>query len=161
MAPQTSLTITINFKTHFKTLRLPAFINASSIRKYDAMNKPNITISQSDYTKISTLIDALDCGQNCDRLIEELERADIVPDIELPSDVVRMHSTVTFAIATTHRTFTLKLVYPFEKNEHNSISILTPAGSALIGLAVGQRIEWALTPNGVPTFVMVKSVRNL
>lgn len=122
------------------------------------MNKPKIIISQSDYQKISQLLDALDGGQNCDRLIEELERADIVADSNIPENVVKMHSTVTFSIATTHRTFTLKLVYPYEKEQQNSISILTPAGSALIGLAVGQRIEWPLTPNGTPTIVTVKSV---
>ncbi|BCD98853.1 nucleoside diphosphate kinase regulator [Marinagarivorans cellulosilyticus] len=124
------------------------------------MKKPNVIISQSDYLKISNLLDTIDGGQNCDNLIEELERAQILPDKEMPDDVVKMHSTVTFSIATTHRTFTLKLVYPYERDKEKSISILTPAGSALIGLSVGQRIEWSLTQNSAPTTVTVKSVSN-
>ncbi|WP_420828098.1 GreA/GreB family elongation factor [Marinagarivorans cellulosilyticus] len=52
------------------------------------------------------------------------------------------------------------LVYPYERDKEKSISILTPAGSALIGLSVGQRIEWSLTQNSAPTTVTVKSVSN-
>ena len=59
-----------------------------------------------------------------------------------PPDVVRMGSTVTFKQDDGH-VRTLKLVYPAEESlDAHRISVMTPVGAALIGLAVGQSISW-------------------
>ena len=63
-------------------------------------------------------------------------------DTSLRSDVVRMGSTLRYATDTGEER-TVSLVYPVDANiEAGRISILTPIGTALIGLSSGQSIEW-------------------
>ena len=60
----------------------------------------------------------------------------------MPANVVRMGSTVTFKSDDGH-TRTLKLVYPVDESlDEHRISVMTPVGAALIGLAEGQSISW-------------------
>lgn len=78
-----------------------------------------------------------------DLLEEELSRAAVVHDEELPGDVVSMNSTVKFQDLEGGKETVVTLVYPPDSDiENNQISILTPVGSALIGLRVGQVIDW-------------------
>lgn len=75
-------------------------------------------------------------------LARELERATIAQESDL-SGVVRMGSRVIYRDDGTDSSREIVLVYPHEANiELNRISILTPVGAALIGLSVGQRIEF-------------------
>ncbi len=75
-------------------------------------------------------------------LARELERATITEENDLRG-VVRMGSRVTYRDDETGASREIVLVYPHEANiELNRISILTPVGAALIGLSVGQRIEF-------------------
>ncbi|TGN84364.1 nucleoside diphosphate kinase regulator [Bradyrhizobium yuanmingense] len=75
-------------------------------------------------------------------LARELERATIAQESDL-SGVVRMGSRVIYRDDGTGSSREIVLVYPHEANlELNQISILTPVGAALIGLSVGQRIEF-------------------
>ena len=75
-------------------------------------------------------------------LLDEMERAKVVDASAVPTDVVRMGSTVTFKSDDGH-TRTLKLVYPVDESlDEHRISVMTPVGAALIGLAVGQSISW-------------------
>ena len=68
--------------------------------------------------------------------------AQIVGDKDVPKDVVRMGSTVTFK-SDDGNTRTLKLVYPADESlDDHRISIMTPVGAALIGLGTGQSISW-------------------
>jgi len=73
--------------------------------------------------------------------------ARVVSEDKVPADVVRMGSTVTFRSdaggdgETHERTETL--VYPVdEDSDAHKLSVMTPVGAALIGLAVGQSISW-------------------
>ncbi|UUZ51699.1 GreA/GreB family elongation factor [Massilia sp. B-10] len=54
-----------------------------------------------------------------------------------------MNSTVRFDIDGTQEQFCLTLAYPKDM-EHvpNGLSILTPIGTALLGLSVGDTIDW-------------------
>ncbi len=75
-------------------------------------------------------------------------RASIVADEELPKDVVSMNSKVRLQDLETGQETIVTLVYPNDANiEENKISILAPVGSALIGLQVGQVIQWPV-PSG-------------
>ncbi|MDA9544391.1 MULTISPECIES: nucleoside diphosphate kinase regulator [unclassified Bradyrhizobium] len=75
-------------------------------------------------------------------LARELERATIAQESDL-SGVVRMGSRVIYRDDGAGSSREIVLVYPHEANiELNQISILTPVGAALIGLSVGQRIEF-------------------
>ena len=60
-----------------------------------------------------------------------------------PVDVVCMGSEVEFRDDTTGRVQTVTLVYPNEANiAESKISVLTPIGTALIGLHAGKSINW-------------------
>ena len=92
-----------------------------------------------------------------EELLAELDRAAIVPKEAVPSDVVRMGSAVTFRIDGGD-TRTVTLVFPREADmAQNRLSVLTPVGAALIGLAQGQSIAW-LTPGGQPRRLAVLAV---
>ena len=76
-------------------------------------------------------------------LLDEIDRAAICVRAAIPPDVVTMGSTVTFTDARSGTERTLRLVYPAEANiAEGRISILTPVGAGLIGLSVGQSINW-------------------
>lgn len=108
--------------------------------------KPPITLTKTTYGKLSKLLESVPEDMITDQLIDELERADIVDDAALPVDVVDMNSTVTFTVQATGKTFTYSLVYPTELDDtHQKLSILSPVGSAIIGLRQGDEIEWPLT----------------
>jgi regulator of nucleoside diphosphate kinase len=71
-----------------------------------------------------------------------MDRAKVVQDGSVPRDVVRMGSTVTFR-SDDGRELTETLVYPVdEDSDAHKISVMTPVGAALIGLAEGQSISW-------------------
>lgn len=107
--------------------------------------KPELTVSSDDYARLYSLLESMPDSETADQLMDELERAVVVEKQELPPNVVAMHSKVTFTVVSTNRTFTYKLVYPQEATEENTLSVLTPVGSALLGLSVGQEIEWPLS----------------
>lgn len=107
-------------------------------------HKPKILICKEDYEQLHSLLDQLPRSPENDLLADELERAEIVERNQLPENVVRMHSNVTFTVLQTKKTYTVKLCYPNESGESGTLSILTPAGSAMIGLSIDQEIEWPL-----------------
>lgn len=107
--------------------------------------KPELTVSSDDYARLYSLLESLPDSETADQLMDELERAVVVEKDKLPPNVVAMHSKVTFTVLSTNRTFTYKLVYPNEATDENTLSVLTPVGSALLGLSVGQEIEWPLS----------------
>jgi len=109
--------------------------------------KPQILICKEDYEQIHSLLEQLPRSWENDLLVDELGRAKIVERNRLPESVVRMHSKVTFTVMQTKKTYTVTLCYPNESVESDTLSILTPAGSALIGLSIGQEIEWPLEGN--------------
>ncbi|RVD31816.1 nucleoside diphosphate kinase regulator [Mesorhizobium sp. M4B.F.Ca.ET.017.02.2.1] len=113
--------------------------NNSKIRR-----KPNIRISQSDHARLSVLANTFAARhpEASDELLAELERARIVADGWVSAGTVRMGSTVTFKPDTGDRK-TVTLVFPGDADiSEGKVSILTPIGTALIGLSAGQSIMW-------------------
>jgi regulator of nucleoside diphosphate kinase len=100
---------------------------------------PPITITRGDEQRLSALANS-NAARFPHFLTQELDRADVVPD---QLRVVRMGSRVTYRDKTTGRVREVTLVYPDEANINlNRISILAPVGVALIGLSIGQTIEF-------------------
>jgi regulator of nucleoside diphosphate kinase len=106
--------------------------------------KPRIVLSEADYARLANLAASAfeRLPELADELQSELDRADIVAPGAVPADVVRMGSTVEFrtdnGIARS-----VTLVFPAEADIASSrVSVLTPIGTALIGLAAGQSIRW-------------------
>lgn len=120
-------------------------------------NQEQIILGQDDFQNITSLIkNAL--PDIAEPLEAELDRATIVANEDIPSDAVSMNSKVVFKDLDTDKDATAILVYPQDVNiNENKISILSPIGSALIGLRVGQLIQWPL-PSGKHKRILVMSV---
>lgn len=119
--------------------------------------KPDILISSNDYQKLYELLDKMQKNDSVERLIDELERAEIIENELMPESVVEMHSKVTFTVLSSGKTFTYTLVYPSEVSTEDHLSILAPIGSAILGLSNGDEIEWPLN-NGRTTQVRIESI---
>lgn len=128
----------------------------------DNASLPPITLSAEDVMELDALLMATPNGKskNSDYIAEylqrELNRANVVSEEELPDNIVRMHSTVTYTANGTERRLTL--VYPKEADiDAGKISVITPIGAALIGMAVGNSITYS-TPNGTEQTLTVVAV---
>ena len=99
-----------------------------------------------DYGRLSAVVDAFQRrgrGPLVDLLAEELDRAELVEPAVIPRDVVTMHSCVEFVDDDTGEVRTATLVYPGEEDSRRGkIAVVTPVGSALLGLRAGATIAW-------------------
>lgn len=81
-------------------------------------------------------------------LAELLAEADLVPPREVPSDVATMHSQLLLQDLVSGQQRRLTLCYPADADAARGlISVLSPAGTSLLGLPVGAEARWA-TPDG-------------
>jgi len=111
---------------------------------------PPISLRMCDADRLRNIAEAASekYPQTTDFLAREIERADIVPDARLLPGLVTMDSDVTFRDDISLQERSVTLVYPEAADvDAGKISILTPIGAALIGLSVGQTIEFQ-TPGG-------------
>lgn len=118
----------------------------------------SLVVKHIDYHRLMPLIRTRGPDQ-ADALDQELSRADIVDDQDLPHDAVAMHSTITFRDLDTRADTTVTLVFPEEADPATSkISVLSPVGTALLGLRTGGRIQWPM-PNGKLKHIEILQVR--
>lgn len=108
---------------------------------------PQIYLTQDDMDRLLKLVEAQP-GKRFEKLEQELVRASVVPRLEIPEDVVTMNSRVVFENEKTRERREITLVYPENADiDAGRISVLVPVGTALLGLRVGQTIDWEL-PGG-------------
>lgn len=108
-------------------------------------NMPEIMMSSIDSDRLYALIESLPKNSvpGLDELEYELNRATVVAPKDMPKDIVTMNSTVRFFVEHTQSEFELTLVYPRDvDSDGKTISVLAPVGSALLGLSIGDEIEW-------------------
>ncbi|HHG3228572.1 TPA: nucleoside diphosphate kinase regulator [Vibrio parahaemolyticus] len=116
----------------------------------------SIYISSLDMNRITALLDKMpNIAAELVELEAELDRATVLEPEEMPSNVVTMNSTVEFKFSGEERTMTKTLVYPSELKSSDDISIFAPVGSALIGLSVGQKLDWPMPNKQVKTIEIV------
>jgi regulator of nucleoside diphosphate kinase len=121
------------------------------------MNDDVILITERDYLRIRYILGRLDL-EDYENLEIEIERAKVIAEQDVPSDLVRMNTTVTFIALQDEKKSTLTLVYPEDANiAEGKISILAPLGSALIGLRVNQEINW-MFPDGKTKTIKILEV---
>ena len=110
---------------------------------------PPITMSSLDQARLERLLesDAYRQLPGIDALLSEIDRATVVKPVEVPADVVTMNSTIRFVDDANGAEFEFTLVYPADAGKPDTISVLAPVGSALLGLSVGQSIAWQV-PGG-------------
>ena len=113
------------------------------------MTAPSITLTRLDVQRLERLIDSLDDTlPGVIALQTELDRADtLVGHEDVPADVVTMNSKVHCREESSGKDYHLTLVYPEDAGGEGKVSILAPVGCALLGLSVGQCIDWT-TPEG-------------
>ena len=115
----------------------------------------NIHITKPDYERLTKLIEITreresDTNREyLDRLEDELDRAEMVQQKDIPADVITMRSTVRLKDLDTSEEMIYRLVFPTEANyDEGKISVLAPIGTAMLGYRRGDVIEWQV-PSGV------------
>ncbi|THD15129.1 hypothetical protein B1808_01705 [Pseudofulvimonas gallinarii] len=124
---------------------------------------PEILVTASEHARLTTLAEhALDRNQSvatAERLLDELSRARIVADDALPDDTTAVGREIDYFDRHSGRTHTVRLVNPPDADiDAGRISVLSPIGAALLGLSVGQEIEWPV-PDGSVRRIEVRAVR--
>ena len=105
---------------------------------------PPIVVTVADEARLTALAMAAQerVPDVAEHLLGEMDRAEVVTG-GLPDGVVGMGSLVEF-VDDGGKQRRVTLVYPAEADiAQERISVLTPVGAALIGLAVGQSISWS------------------
>lgn len=106
------------------------------------MRNDELVVADRDYARLAVL------ARNT-ALAEELGRATVLPLAEMPDNIVRMHSRVTYVIDGVDSPREVELVFPDEADlATGKVSVLAPVGAALLGLEEGQEIDWSSFPDG-------------
>ena len=122
------------------------------------MTEPKILITSTDAEKLWRLVETAGAPDGETNLEAELARAQVVADEAMPDGVVTMDATVVFENHEGRRR-EVTLVYPDRADAtRGRISVLSPIGSALLGLARGGEIDWPL-PRGKVARLRVIEVR--
>ena len=112
------------------------------------MNDKSIYITQHDLDRLDELIsvarraDTLDM-EYLDRLEDALLSKTSLDSHSVPPDVITMNSRARLADPLTGQAQEYTLVFPVAADAAvGKISVLAPLGTAMLGAAVGQVIEW-------------------
>ena len=128
-----------------------------------ADHRPPLLLSRLDVERIESLLEQSSTSSlNASALQDELVRADILAPADMPADVITMNSTARVrledAVLGDHE-HELTLVYPRDADgSADKVSILAPVGSALLGLRVGDAIDWPM-PGGRNARLHVLAIR--
>ena len=123
---------------------------------------PPITVMENEASRLSALArsSAVLFPRVAHFLAREIERASVATDNSDMSRVVRMGSQVRYSDDKTGEVRDVVLVYPHEADiTLKRVSVLTPVGAALIGLSIGQAIEFQ-TPGHTKRSLTILGVSN-
>ena len=125
--------------------------------------RPPLLLSRLDVERIEALIEQPQFRSlNTDALRGELERADVTEPADVPADVMTMNSTALVRVDDAEfgsHEHELTLVYPRDADGGaQKVSVLAPVGSALLGLRVGNAIDWPM-PGGRTARLQVLAIR--
>ena len=114
-----------------------------------------IVVTSTDLQRLLPVLDH-DGSPASESLETELHRAIVVDPRTIPADVVTMNSQVVYEDTETLTRRTVTVVYPKDADSRSGcVSVLAPIGSALLGLRVGQTIEWPV-PTGTKRIRVVE-----
>ncbi len=110
------------------------------------------TLTELDHVRLLNLLrrDERGDGSPAQRqaIADMLDASALVPSREVPPDVVTMYSQVLLQDLQTGQRSTLTLCYPADAEPAAGfVSVLSPVGSALLGLRVGSTAHWS-APTG-------------
>jgi regulator of nucleoside diphosphate kinase len=113
-----------------------------------------VYITENDLERLRELVGvARSCAEldqkGLKKLETELQTARIVPAQSAPADVITMHSQFRIRDLGTNKEMVFTLVYPRGANlQQGRISVMAPLGAALLGLQVGDLLDWQM-PDGL------------
>lgn len=122
--------------------------------------RPPLILSRRDALRLESLLASRPSAglQVASQLEAELDRAELRDADAIPADVVTMNSEVVCVDEDSGVERRLTLVYPHQLDDTaGQVSVLAPVGAALLGLSVGQSIEWPL-PGGRTTRLRVLAI---
>ncbi|AIR61223.1 nucleoside diphosphate kinase regulator [Cedecea neteri] len=125
------------------------------------MSRPAIIINELDAERLDRLLEQPQYAKApvAEALNAELDRAEMCSPEKMPPDVVSMNSRVEFRDLSTQEVHVRTLVYPANLTDSdNQLSVMAPVGAALLGLRVGDSINWTL-PNGSQTHLEVLALQ--
>lgn len=108
-------------------------------------NAPAVIVDAAEIDHLETLAaNAMERNPTvANRLLDELARARIVETGAMPADTVTIGSRVTFRNESSRVEQTVTLVYPEHADiSRGQVSVMTPIGVALLGLAQGAGFVW-------------------
>jgi regulator of nucleoside diphosphate kinase len=109
------------------------------------VGKPPIVVDNAHYRRLHDLASAAieRAPDVATLLLDELERAEVSFGNEMPPTVVNIGSEVTFRYNDNGQSRTVRLVFPNDADISKGwVSVLTPIGATLLGLAEGDQMEW-------------------
>jgi len=135
--------------------------NVMTTISLDWIASPEIVVGKTEHHRL-TVVALTHVGErdNADLLLYELDRARIVPDAMVPSDVVRIGSIVRYApVPGVERI--AKLVIPDDATgpEGYRLAVTSEHGAALLGTRAGQEMSW-LDRNGEVQRLQIITVVN-
>jgi regulator of nucleoside diphosphate kinase len=124
--------------------------NSTQTIKKPSKRNPKVVINADDLAHLEGLADGMMRRHPAlaDRLFDEIGRARIVAPAKMPKNVVSMGSTVTYRDESTGQEKYVTLVYPEQADiTQLRVSVMTPIGVALLGLAKGASFYWDTREN--------------
>jgi len=121
------------------------------------LEKPSIYVTVADLEQLTEIAETAR-SPGAVLLARELERAVVVEDGEASHAFVRLNTRVEYRDLLTERTRTVTVVAPGDQDmDQDRVSVLTPVGAALFGLAAGDTFSFS-TDDGRPRVLEVLSV---
>lgn len=115
-----------------------------------------LIMTNADIDRLEKVLRGVEGPQNslfpyAEALRSEMNRAQVVPQHEVPTDVVTMNSRVKVRDLKTRKLETHLLAYPCDAGFFDDgLSVLAPIGTALLGTRVGDVVSWPV-PGGTRT----------
>jgi regulator of nucleoside diphosphate kinase len=123
-------------------------------------NQEQRTLTLLDYTRVSRLL----CGKGAapppaaESMRDMLDSSELVPSPSVPPSVVTMYSRVLLEDPRDAARLEITLCYPPDADASlGKVSVLSPAGAALLGLCMGAVARWR-TPTGEERAARILSI---
>lgn len=127
---------------------LTRVFNSADLTRETLVSTRTIFITEKDQLRLEEYIDGAKRSGRHGRdqlagLEEELENSIIVTPRKMPPNVVTLNSRVRFRDLGNGEEMVVTLVFPGSANlSEGRISVASPIGTAILGYAVGDVIEW-------------------
>lgn len=121
--------------------------------------RPAITVTATDHAMLSRIAAgaAHTMPELAAELTYELDRARILPEGRVSADHAHIGSEIVYRDESTKRETTLRLVWPQDADiEKNRVSVMTPIGVALLGMAAGRSIDWTTRSGDVKRLTVLE-----